>query len=336
MTRVTMTIPHRTRRLMPALAAVLAAGGIAVAPPAAAQEDWPRRPIRIIVPFAAGGTSDIMARLVSPLLSASLGQPLVVDNRSGAGGNIGAEACAKAPADGYTWCIGTISSHAINAAVYPRLPYDILRDFAPVALLGSQANALVVGVAAPEKSVADLVAAMRARPGGIAYGSPGIGTSAHLAGELLAQTIGAGAVHVPYRGSAQLLSDLLSGNLSVAFDNFAPLWPTAREGRVRVLGVGSPERLPQAPEVPTIAETLPGFVSLSWSGLFAPAGTPGTIVRRLNEEVLRVLNDPAVVRRYEELGLTFTPFDPAGFAAFVEDEVRKWGEVARRANIRAD
>ena len=321
------------RRL--AVAAALAALGAAALAgrPSAAQEAWPARPIRFIVPFAAGGTTDVLARLVAPALSASLGQPLVIDNRPGAGGNIGAEACAKAPPDGHTLCLGTISSHAINAAVYPRMPYDGVRDFAPVALLGSQANALVVHGAFPARSVAELVALLQAGPGRISYGSPGIGTSGHLAGELFAQSVGAVAVHVPYRGSTQLLTDLIAGSLPVAFDNFAPLWPAIREGRIRILGVGSAERLPQAPEVPAVAETVPGFLSVSWGGLFAPAGTPAPIVGRLGREVARALETPAVAARFGELGITAGRMTPEAFAGFVRSETRRWGEVARSAGV---
>ena len=299
-------------------------------------QEYPARAIRVIVPFAAGGTTDLVARLVGGEMSRRLGQPLVMDNRAGAGGNIGAEACAKAQPDGYTLCMGTISSHAINAAIYPRIPFDNIRDFAPVALLGTQPNMLVVANAVPARTVAELVAAMKARPGTINYGSSGVGTSIHLAGELFTQLTGTEAVHVPYRSSGQIMTDMLAGTLPMAFDNFSSGWPHAKEGRIRAIGVGSLQRVPQAPDVPTIAESLPGFESVSWHGLFAPAAVPRPVVERLNREALAALASPEVRARYEELGITAGAFSPDQFREFVAQQTRQWGEVARRANIRVE
>jgi len=310
---------------------------LALAPlPSLAQDAWPNRPIRVIVPFAAGGTTDLIARLVGGEMSRRLGQPLVVDNRAGAGGNIGAEACARAPADGYTLCMGTISSHAINPSIYPRLPFDNIRDFAPLALLGTQPNMLVVANTIPARNVAELVALMKARPGTINYGSSGVGTSIHLGGELFNQMTGTDAVHVPYRSSGQIMTDMLSGTLPMAFDNFSSGWPHAKEGRIRALGVGSLQRVPQAPDVPTVAETLPGFESVSWHGLFAPAATPRPVVERLNREAIAALATPDVRARYEELGITAGDLTPDRFRDFVAEQTRRWGEVARRANIRVE
>jgi len=310
---------------------------LALAPlPSLAQDAWPSRPIRLIVPFAAGGTTDLIGRLIGAEMSKHLGQPVVVDNRAGAGGNIGAEACAKAPADGYTLCMGTISSHAINASIYPRIPFDNIRDFAPLALLGSQPNMLVVSNNVPARTIPELIALMKAQPGRINYGSSGVGTSIHLAGELFTQITGTDAVHVPYRSSGQIMTDILAGTLPMAFDNFSSGWPHAREGRVRPLGVGSLQRVPQAPDVPTIAETLPGFESVSWHGLFAPAATPRPIVDRLNREALAALANPEVKARYEELGITAGTFTPDQFRDFVAEQTRRWGEVARKANIRVE
>jgi tripartite-type tricarboxylate transporter receptor subunit TctC len=310
---------------------------LAFAPlPSLSQEAWPSRPIRVIVPFAAGGTTDLIGRLVGGEMSRRLGQPLVVDNRAGAGGNIGAEACARAAPDGYTICMGTISSHAINASIYPRMPFDNLRDFAPVALLGSQPNMLVVANNIPARTVTELVALMKARPGMINYGSSGVGTSIHLAGELFTQLTGTEAVHVPYRSSGQIMTDMLAGTLPMAFDNFSSGWPHAREGRIRAIGVGSLQRLPQAPDVPTIAETLPGFESVSWHGLFAPAATPRPVVERLNREALAALSSPEVRARFEELGITAGTLSPDAFRDFVAEQTRRWGEVARKANIRVE
>ncbi|MBP0492724.1 tripartite tricarboxylate transporter substrate binding protein [Roseomonas sp. SG15] len=314
-----------------------AACALALAPlPSFAQDAYPNRPIRMIVPFAAGGTTDLIGRLVGGEMSRRLGQPVVVDNRAGAGGNIGAEACAKAAPDGYTICMGTISSHAINASIYPRIPFDNLRDFAPVALLGSQPNMLVVANNIPARTVPELIALMKQRPGQINYGSSGVGTSIHLAGELFTQLTGTTAVHVPYRSSGQIMTDMLSGTLPMAFDNFSSGWPHAREGRIRAIGVGSLQRVPQAPDVPTIAETLPGFESVSWHGIFAPAATPPAIVARLNREALAALASPEVKARYEELGITAGTFSPEAFRDFVAAETKRWGDVARKADIRVE
>ena len=314
-----------------------AALALSLAPlPSLAQDNWPTRPIRVIVPFAAGGTTDLIGRLVGGEMSRRLGQPLVIDNRAGAGGNIGADACAKAAPDGYTICMGTISSHAINPSIYPKIPFDNLRDFAPLALLGSQPNMLVVANNIPARNVQELVALMKARPGTINYGSSGVGTSIHLAGELFTQLTGTEAVHVPYRSSGQIMTDMLAGTLPMAFDNFSSGWPHAREGRIRAIGVGSLQRIPQAPDVPTLAESLPGFESVSWHGLFAPAATPRPVVERLNREALAALSSPEVRARYEELGITAGTFSPDEFRDFVADQTRRWGEVARRANIRVE
>ncbi|WP_426957127.1 Bug family tripartite tricarboxylate transporter substrate binding protein [Muricoccus radiodurans] len=303
---------------------------------ATAQENWPQRPIRMIIPFAAGGVTDMVGRVVGAEMSKRLGQPVVVDNRVGAGGNIGADACAKAAPDGYTICMGTISSHAINAAIYPRMPFDNVRDFAPIALLGTQPNILVVSNALPVRTVQELVDYMKARPGQMNYGSSGVGTSIHLAGELLLQMTGTQAVHVPYRSSGQIMTDILAGQLPMSFDNFSSAWPHAREGRMRALGVGSRERSPSAPDVPAVAETLPGFESLSWHGVFAPAAVPAPVRERLVREARAALASPDVLARFNDVGITPGTLFGEEFRGFVASETQRWGEVARRANIRAE
>ncbi len=304
--------------------------------PAFAQETWPSRPIRVIVPFGAGGTTDLTARVIGPALSARLGQPWVVENRAGAGGNVGSEACARSAPDGYTLCIGTISSHAINASVYARMPYDNLRDFAPIAIISIQPNALFVPASSPVKTVAELAAAMRAQPGRFNYASSGVGTSIHLAGALFTQLTNTTAEHVPYRSSGELMAALIAGNVQMAFDNISSGLPHVRAGRLRLLGVASPERTSIAPDAPTIAETLPGFESLTWGVLFAPAGTPAPIIQRLNREVSAALQTQEVSVRYGELGITAPAMTPEAVSDFVVAETRRWGEVARRANIRAE
>jgi tripartite-type tricarboxylate transporter receptor subunit TctC len=310
----------------------LAASLVATAPAAAlaqASAAWPNQPIRLIVPFSAV-TSDTIARLVGQEMSKAIGQPIVVENRPGAGGNIGTEACARATPNGYTFCLGTIGSHAINPAIYPRLPYDVQRDFAPITQFAAQPNALAVANSFPPQTVAELVETLKKKPGA-AYGTSGAGTSIHLAGALFAQMTGVAIEHVPYRGSGQVTTALLTGELPMAFDNLSSVLPFARDGKLRIVGVTSLQRSPAAPEIPTIAETLPGFESLSCNGYFAPAKTPPAIVARLHGEAVAALRLPSVSGRLQELGNT-----PEQFDAFVAADSARWGEVARRAQIRPD
>jgi tripartite-type tricarboxylate transporter receptor subunit TctC len=325
--------PFRRRLALAAACSLLALPALAQSRSPAS---WPDRPIRVIVPFAAG-TSDTVARLVGAEMSKALGQPLVIENRPGAGGNIGTEACARAAPDGYTICLGTISSHAINPAIYPRLPYDNLRDFAPVTQLSAQPNALAVTPNFPAQTVTELVALLRGRPArDIAFGTSGVGTSVHLAGTLFGQLTGTELEHVPYRGSAGVATALMSGELPMAFDNLSSVWPLAREGKLRVLGVTSLQRSPAAPDVPAVAETVPGFESLSWNGFFAPARTSPEIVLRLHREAVAALATPSVADRFRDLGITANGTSPDEFRSFVASETARWGEVARRARIQID
>jgi tripartite-type tricarboxylate transporter receptor subunit TctC len=307
----------------------------AAALPALAQE-YPTRPIRVIVPFSPGGATDILARVVSQSMSKRLGQPMVIENRAGAGGNLGSDACAKAAPDGYTLCVSTISAHAINASVYPNMPYDNLKDFWDITLLAKQPNLLVVSPDVPARNLKDMVALLKNKPGEYTYGSSGVGTSQHLGMELLLQTIGSNAVHVPYRGSSQSLNDLMAGQIQMILDNFSSAWPVAQDGRIRALGVGSLERNPAAPDLPAIAEILPGFESVSWTGLFAPVGVARPVVDRLNKEARTALTDPDVLARFRELGLQAAGNSPEEFHAFVAAETKRWGDVARRANIKPE
>jgi tripartite-type tricarboxylate transporter receptor subunit TctC len=318
-----------TRRL--AAAALLSLATV----PAMAQAPWPNQPIRLIVPFSAG-VSDTIARLVSTEMSKSVGQPIVVENRAGAGGNIGSEACARALPDGHTFCLGTISSHAINPAIYPKMPYDVARDFAPVTQLAAQPNALAVSNNFPAKDIPELVAFLKKKPGDTPFGTSGVGTSTHLAGTLFMQLTGTQIEHVPYRGSGQITTAMLTGELPMTFDNLSSVLPFARDGKLRILGVGSLQRSPAAPEIPAIAESVPGFESLSWHGFFAPAKVPPAIVARLHDEAVAALKSPMVSQRFQELGITPVGNTQAEFGAFVAAESARWGEVARRANIRLD
>lgn len=308
---------------------------LAAVPALAQGRPYPSQPIRVIVPFSAG-TSDTVARLVSTEMSKAMGQPMVVESRPGAGGNLGSEACARATPDGYTICLGTISSHAINPAIYPRLPYNNLRDFAPITQLASQPNALAVSDNFAPRTIPELIAYLKARPGEVNYGSSGVGTSVHLAGTLFAQLTGTQIEHVPYRGSGQITTALLGGELPMAFDNFSSVWPFAREGKMRVLGVTSLQRSPTAPDVPAIAETVPGFESLSWHGFFTQSRVPPEIVARLNAEARAALATPLVQGRFADLGITPVGNSPEEFRAFVASETQRWGEVAKRANISLD
>ncbi|MFT8242882.1 Bug family tripartite tricarboxylate transporter substrate binding protein [Roseomonas sp. BN140053] len=327
-------MPDLTKRSVAAALLSLALAPAAL-PALAQNRAYPTQPVRVIVPFSAG-TSDTVARLVSQEMSKAMGQPFVVENRPGAGGNLGSEACARATPDGYTICLGTISSHAINPAIYPRIPYNNLRDFAPITQLAAQPNALAVGENFPARTIPELVALLKQRPGQINYGSSGVGTSVHLAGTLFAQLTGTQIEHVPYRGSAQITTAILGGELPMAFDNFSSVWPFAREGKMRILGVTSLQRSPTAPDIPTVAESVPGFESLSWHGFFAPANTPPAIIERLNREAVAALAQPSVSSRFADLGITPVGNSPDTFRAFVASETERWGAVARQANISLD
>lgn len=327
-------MPLPTRRV--ALAALAALPLCAPAGPAAwAQPAWPSQPVRLIVPFSAG-VSDTIARLVSTEMSKSLGQPIVVENKAGAGGNIGSEACARAVPDGYTLCLGTISSHAINPAITPKMPYDAARDFAPITQLAAQPNAIAVANDFPPKSIAELIAFLKKKPGDTAFGTSGVGTSVHLAGALFMQMTGTQIEHVPYRGSGQVTTALMTGELPMAFDNLSSVLPFAREGKFRILGVTTLQRSPAAPDSPAVAETVPGFESLSWHGFFAPAKVPPAIIARLHQEAVAALASPGVAARFQELGITPVGNTPEEFGRFVASETARWGEVARRAKIQLD
>jgi tripartite-type tricarboxylate transporter receptor subunit TctC len=327
-------MPLPTRRLALTAIAVLAALPATFAE-VRAQAAWPNQPIRLIVPFSAG-VSDTIARLVSTEMSKSLGQPIVVENKAGAGGNIGSEACARAVPDGYTICLGTISSHAINPAITPKMPYDAARDFAPITQLAAQPNAIAVANDFPPKSIAELVAFLKKKPGDTAFGTSGVGTSVHLAGALFMQMTGTQIEHVPYRGSGQVTTALMTGELPMAFDNLSSVLPFAREGKFRILGVTTLQRSPAAPDIPAVAETVPGFESLSWHGLFAPAKVPPAIIARLHQEAVAALASPGVAARFQELGITPVGNTPEEFGRFVASETARWGEVARRAKIQLD
>ena len=306
------------------------------ATPSHAQDNWPSRPVTIIVPFTAGGTADLFARLLAGHMQQTFGQPFVVENRGGAGGNLGASAVAKATGDGYTLLLGTVSTHAINPTLYKQLNFDAAKDFQPVSLVARLPNMLVVKNALPVKNVAEFIAYAKDNPGKLNYGSSGVGTSIHLAAELFQIATGTKMTHVPYRSSNEIMQNLTGGHIDLAFDNITLAWPQARAGTVRALGVTSPERSPTAPDVPPIAVTLKGFDATSWHGLFAPAGTQRPIVDKMSAEVKRILELPDTVAKLTDIGAVPSPMTPDQFTAFIAAERSKWAEVIKASGATAN
>lgn len=309
-----------------------------------AQSGWPTKAVRIVVPFAAGGTTDILARAMAPELQKAFGQPFVVDNKAGAGGNVGATEVAKAAADGYTLLMGTVGTHAINAALYPKLQFDHQKDFAPITLVAGVPNVLVLNPANAQKygiqSVADLARAARANPGKLNMASSGNGTSIHLAGELFKTLTGTFMVHFPYRGSGPALLDLIGGNMDLMFDNLPSAMPHIKAGKLKALAVTSATRSAALPELPTIAEVggpaLKNFEASSWFGLLAPAGTPADIQSRLQQECTKALQLPAIKERMLGLGATPSGISGAEFARYIDAETAKWAKVVTAAGAKVD
>ena len=292
------------------------------------------RPLRLVVPFPAGGPTDIVARPLAQMLSLALGQPVTVDNRAGAGGSIAADSEAKSPADGYTLLMGTVGTHAINPALYKKLPYDALKDFTPLGLAANAPVAVVVGAASPYATVADLVAAARRQPGGIVFGSAGNGTPGHLTGELFAKAEGIQLRHIAYRGSAPALTDLLGGQIPLMFDPVQSILQQVRGGKLRTLAVSSRERSPVLPQVPTLAETgLPGFEADAWWAVFAPANLPGPLANLLRSEVERVVRSDAFREKLGNLGVTPAAAMRQSFTEFNRAELAKWGKAVHDSAI---
>jgi len=298
---------------------------------------WPSKPIRYVVPFAAGGSTDIMGRTIAEKLSVALGQPVVVENKPGAGGGLGAAEVAKAAPDGYTIMGGTISTHAINASLYKDLPYDPVKDFVAITLIARVPNMLVVNNDVKAKDVAELIKLMKANPGKWNFASAGNGTSQHLSGELFKGMAGVEMQHIPYKGSPPALTDVMGGSVSMTFDNITTAWPLAKAGKLRALAVTTAKRSPVAPEVPTLAESgLPGYEVGSWQGVFAPAGVPPAIVARLNTEIVKIINMPDVQKKIIELGAEPVGDTAEQFGAFVKTEVVKWGDVVKKSGAKVD
>ncbi len=325
-----MTLARRTFLQLAAAAAALPA-----LPRAAPAQAWPSRPLRLVVGFPAGGTTDIAARLIGQWLSDRLGQPVVIENRPGAGANLAAETVVRAPPDGYTLLAAT-SSNVINTTFYQKLSFNFVRDIAMVAGVTRSPLVLEVHPSLPVKSVPELIAHAKANPGKIALASFGTGTTSHVAGELFKMTAGVDLFHVPYRGSAPLVTDLLSGLVQAAFDNLPASIEHIRAGKLRALAVGTAERSPALPDVPTVAEFLPGFEASAWVAVGAPKATPAEIVERLNREINAGLADPKIKARLAELGGTVFVGTPADFDRLVAEQTEKWGKVIRAANIKAE
>lgn len=319
--------------LMAAVAAAMGAGLWAAA--AAAQAPWPSKPIRLVVPYPAGGNVDLLGRLIGPKLSDALGQPVVIDNKPGAAGAIGTADAAHAEPDGHTLLIGDIATHAINPAIQDKLSYRPMEDFTPVIRLTSVSLLLVVNPRGPAKDLAELVAFGQANPDKLTYASAGVGTPQHLAFELLKARTGMKATHVPYRGSAPAINDLIAGHVTAMIDGTTV--PMAREGTLRALAVTGPQRTKALPDVPTVAEAAaPGYEFASWHGLFVPAKTPAAMAERLNVEVNKIVADPIVRERMAALNIDLVGGTPAAFADFIKAEAGKIGELVRISGAKAN
>jgi tripartite-type tricarboxylate transporter receptor subunit TctC len=316
-------------------AAVLVGALLAVGSPAAAQ-DYPARPIELVVPFPPGGGADVGARMVSQIAGESLGQPIVIQNKAGATGAIGSEYVARAAADGYTLLLATGSTHAVLPAYRADLPYDTVTSFAPATLVAIIPNMLVVNpTKVPVATIAELIAYLKQHPGKVNFASSGPGSSIHFAAELFKLMTHTEMTHVAYRGSAPALSDLLAGNVDLIFDNMPVVWPQVQQGRLRALGVASLERTPLAPDLPAIAEALPGYEAVSWVGIVAPAGTPPAIVDRISRAFGAAAVRADVAARFKDLGYTPARDTPAEFAQFIRADRAKWQRVARDAHLSA-
>ena len=330
-------MPSTVRRYL------LAAAGASMLPAALrAQGAWPNKPVRIVVPFAPGGTTDILARALAPELGKAFGQTFIVDNKPGAGGNVGADMIAKSAPDGYNLLMGTVGTQAINTALYPKMPYDAARDFAPITLVAGVPNVLVMNPAKAEalkiNSVADLIAYARKNPGKLNLASSGNGTSIHLSGELFKTMTGTFMVHIPYRGSGPALLDLIGGTMDLMFDNLPSALPQIRAGKLKALAVTSAQRSAAVPELPSVAEAGPvkGFDASSWFGLLAPAGTPADIVGRIQQESAKALGSAALKERLLSQGAIPGGNSPAEFAAYIAAETTKWAAVVKASGAKVD
>jgi tripartite-type tricarboxylate transporter receptor subunit TctC len=332
------------RRPLVAVLTALTLAPLAALPLAAAAQAWPSKPVRIVVPFPPAGTTDILARALAPELQRAFGQPFVVENKPGAGGNIGAAEVAKAVPDGHTLLMGTVGTHAINPALYAKMPYDHVRDFAPVTLVAGVPNVLVLNPGLAQRqgiaSVADLARVARANPDKFTFASSGNGTSIHLSGELFKALTGTQMVHSPYKGSGPALLDLMGGNVDLMFDNLPSAMPHIKSGKLLALAVTSATRSSALPDLPTVAEAggpaLASFEASSWFGLLAPAGTPMDVVSRIQQETAKALATPAMRERLQSQGAIPSGNTPAEFARLIEAETRKWAPVVKASGAKVD
>ena len=331
---------RQTRRFIGAAWLATASGLLSL--PVAAQANWPTKPVRIVVPFAPGGTTDILARAVAPELSKAFGQQFVVDNRAGAGGNVGADIVAKSPGDGYTLLMGTVGTHGINKSVYAKMPFDPQKDFAPITLVAGVPNVMVMNAEKAGKlginSVADFVKYAKSRPGQLSMASSGNGTSIHLSGELFKSRTGIFMTHIPYRGSGPALLDLIGGNVDVMFDNLPSAMPQIKGGKLKAFAVTSAQRSAALPDLPTVEEAgkLKGFEASSWFGLLAPAGTPPEIVSRIQQEVAKALATPAIKEKMLAQGAIPSGNTPQEFAKLIDSEITKWAQVVKVSGAKVD
>ncbi|QNN56588.1 tripartite tricarboxylate transporter substrate binding protein [Diaphorobacter ruginosibacter] len=317
--------------------ATLAAAACAMPFAASAADNYPSKVITIIVPFSAGGTTDILARVIAQDLTRQLGQSVVVDNRAGAGGNIGGALAARAPADGYTLFMGTVGTHAINAALYKKMPFNPVKDFQPLSRVANVPNLLVANPNQPFRTVPELIAYAKAHPGQVNFGSSGSGSSIHLSGELFKMMTKTDMVHVPYKGSAPAVTDLLGNQIAIMFDNMPSAINHVRAGKLRPIAVTTAKRSPELPDVPTIAEAgVPGYEATSWFGMFTVAGTPKPVVDKLSAALAKSLASPEVRTKIKEQGGEVVSETPEQFAAFIQSESDKWAKVVKASGATAD
>jgi tripartite-type tricarboxylate transporter receptor subunit TctC len=297
---------------------------------------YPDRQIKIISPFATGGIADTFSRVIAQGLSEAWSQPVIVENKTGGGGNIGSDFVAKAAPDGYTLVMGNIGSHAVNPYLMKNMPYDPMRDFQAIAYVLDAEGLLVVGPDIPSKSVPELIAYIKANPGKISYGSGGVGTTSHLAGELFKSLAKVDMTHIPYKGNAPAITDLIGGQTQLMFATMPTVLPYVKTGKLRALAVIGGTRSPSLPDVPTVSETLPGFDVSNWIGIFAPNGTPPAIVSKLNTEIVKVMQQPNVQKRLDTEGAKFKVMTPEAFSAFQKSEAQKWAKTIRDAGLKPE
>lgn len=319
------------------LAAFAAAPALAAWRGASAQAAFPTRTVTIVVPFGAGGPTDLTARLVAEKLQGRWGQPMIVDNKPGAGGNVGSALVAKAPPDGHTIVLGVTGSHGINVSLMPNMPYHPLRDFEPLTQATSFPNAIAVHPGVPAHSLRELIALARSKPGQLSYGSDGNGTASHLGMELIKADAHVFMTHIPYRGGAPMFTDLAARNIDAGISGLPTALPLAKAGRIRILAVTTAERTPAAPEIPTVAEQgFPGYVAAPWAGFFAPHGTPAPVVAKLSDDLIWALTQPDVRQKMAELGSTIVASRPDAFRRFVQAEIERWARAIKASGARLD